>query len=609
MTATALEIASPLPNASGDADAIAAALADPRQRIEAAFVDVGGRLMQCAGLLNRLTGLFETLPKDLESPELAEATEQLAAVGRSAREIAESFAAEHRDLTRLVQVVTAAEHPISDLRRAVKMMGIVAVNARVVAAGIVGDSDDFDVFTTDIATLSDSAAHTIQDFSAVYRQLVDEVHRAADHRADFEAAHAGTLSQLTAKLEDMLQAVTDQRTAAAEGSAETGRVSRHISERIASAVMALQVGDATRQRIEHIETALSTLGGLSRGELPDGVDFAFEHLPDATAAISALSSAQLEGASSTFAGDVAEAEQALDQLASDARTIMAHSRDIYACDINGQSALTTLGTELRRAAAMLRDCEAERRKLEGVLSAVEATVGVLLQHVESVQEIEANMRLVSLNAAVKCAQLGPRGSALNVIARQLRELTGETVEAAHASMGGLSEASALARSFSTDDGDKEMGQVALLERDAFEAIHLLEGVDKRLNDALSVLNRDGPTAIEQLSHAAAGFSGHAAISEAMSDIGLTITAMCETVPNLIAAGRICEPLLHKLYRTYTMEAERRTHQQLFGSASIPAAAVVTTAAAESALDDMFFDDAPPPAAQAEPAGELDDIFF
>src|SRR5690606_34260883 len=140
--------------------------------------------------------------------------------------------------------------PIASLRRAVKMMGIVSVNARVTAAGIVGDSDDFDVFTTDIATLSDSASRTIQEFAQIYRQLTAEVDRAATQRARFESAHADTLSGLARRLTETIGALDRQRSTAAAGSAETGRVSRQIVGRIGSAVMSLQVGDATRQRLE-----------------------------------------------------------------------------------------------------------------------------------------------------------------------------------------------------------------------------------------------------------------------------------------------------------------------------------------------------------------------
>src|SRR5690606_22064094 len=119
---------------------LAGELARPRQDIESAFVAVGARLTEGAALLNTLSKLFEALPEALGGAEVEEATTRLGAVAVRAEELAATFAQEKADLARLVDVVAAANSPIADLKRAVKMMGIVSVNARVTAAGIVGDS-------------------------------------------------------------------------------------------------------------------------------------------------------------------------------------------------------------------------------------------------------------------------------------------------------------------------------------------------------------------------------------------------------------------------------------------------------------------------------------
>jgi hypothetical protein len=565
---------------------LAADLGQSRERIETAFVDVGNSLTQCATLLNRITGVFETLPQDLASPELTEATGRLAAVGQRAQEISTSFAAEQSDVARLVAVVGAADHPISDLRRAVKMMGIVAVNARVVAASVVGEIDDFDVFTTDIRTLSDGAARTIHDFSLVYEQLTAEVHKAAGQRAQFESAHRDTLSGLATRLATNLAEVTSRRQASADGSAETGHVSRQIGQRIASAVMAMQVGDATRQRIEHIEAALVTLADLAGGQTIGELSLAAPDHAAAFADVGALQAAQLGDTNEAFNAEVADAELALTELAADAQTVMTSSHSVYGeGGKSGQSPLTTLSAEMRLAVAVLRNCEAERHKLEEVARAVQATVSVLLTHVEAVQDIEANMRLVSLNAAVKCAQLGPRGRALNVIAMQLRELTSETVVAAEAAMQSLGQAAALAQSFSASSSGEAAGQVAWLEQEAVAAVGMLEAVDRRLNDALGLLNRDGPAAIKLLGHAASGFSGHAEISEALADAHIRLESLAsdDGRRTVSAASR---PLLRVLRKTYTMDAERRIHTNLVGVD--PDAAPEAARAPEPELDDLLF---------------------
>jgi hypothetical protein len=561
--------------------AIGVALAAPREQIESTFVTVGARLTEGAAMLNRITKVFEALPAQLQSPELAEASTRLADVGKQAQTISALFATEQADLARLVEVVGAAEHPISELRRTVKMMGIVAINARVVAASVVGDGDDFDVFTTDIAKLSESASTTIQQFTAAYRQLTDEVGQAARQRSQFENAHADTLSTLAADMETALAELARQRAISADGSAETGRVSRQIVMRIASAVMALQVGDATRQRIEHVETGLAALA-----DLLDGGNLQENDRQTAVMLAGGLQTAQLSAAAEAFEGDVAEAGSALRDLAADARAITDQSRAIYGQgDEAGASSLAALSKAVRHAALVLRDCEAERSKLEQVASAVLATVGVLLSHVEAVQEIEANMRLVSLNAAVKCAQLGPRGAALNVIARQLRELTGETVEAAEASMAGLREAAGLAQSFGAAANGDTAGRVGQLEQEATAALVLLQGVDAALADALATLNRDGPNVIALLGTAAETFVSQASISETMRDLEMQLAGECPPSALAVQTPAIAD-LLSAHRARYTMDAERKIHEKMFGADAAPPPAVEETE--EVDVDDIFF---------------------
>ena len=578
-------LAQSLSPAAGDTAALRAigvALATPREQIESTFVTVGARLTEGAAMLNRITKVFEALPAQLQSPELAEASLRLADVGKQAQTISALFATEQADLARLVEVVGAAEHPISELRRTVKMMGIVAINARVVAASVVGDGDDFDVFTTDIAKLSEGASTTIQQFTAAYRQLTEEVGQAARQRSQFENAHADTLSTLAADMETALAELARQRAISVDGSAETGRVSRQIVGRIASAVMALQVGDATRQRIEHVETGIAALA-----DMLDGGNLQENDRQTAVALAGGLQIAQLSAATEAFEGDVAEAGDALRDLAADARAITDQSRAIYGHgDEAGASSLAALSKAVRHAALVLRDCEAERTKLEQVASAVLGTVGVLLSHVEAVQEIEANMRLVSLNAAVKCAQLGPRGAALNVIARQLRELTGETVEAAEASMAGLREAAGLAQSFGAAANGDAAGRVGQLEQEATAALVLLQGVDRTLADALATLNRDGPSVIALLGTAAETFVSQASISETMRDLEMQLAGECPPSASTAQTPAIADLLAAHRAR-YTMDAERKIHEKMFGADAAP----------------------PPPALEETEEVDVDDIFF
>src|SRR5690606_35665174 len=289
------------------------------------------------------------------------------------------------------------------------------------------------------------------------------------------------------RLGGTLEALAARRQAAAAGSAEPSRVSRQIVGRIGSAVMALQVGDATRQRLEHVEAALGNLADVLADKPVHGLSIGEEAKAETLAALATLQQALLTSAAEDFDREVQEAETALDALAADASVIMERSRNLYGSDNGSASAMAALNAQLRTASAILRDCETERAKLETVATAVHDTVGVLLGHVAAVQDIEANMRLVSLNAAVRCAQLGPRGASLNVIATQLRELTSETVVAAEAAMSQLDQSSELAKAFGAEATGDSAGQIGRLEQQANHALTLLTALDARLAEALGSL--------------------------------------------------------------------------------------------------------------------------
>ncbi len=556
-------------------------LARPRQAIESTFVAVGARLSEGAVLLNTLSKLFEALPEALQGAEVEEALTHLKAVAESASLLSNTFGQEKADLARLVEVVAAANSPISDLRRTVKMMGIVSVNARVTAAGIVGDSDDFDVFTTDIATLSDSASQTIQEFAQIYRQLTAEVDHAASQRARFESTHANTLSGLASSLAETILALDEQRVAALESSAETGRVSRQIVGRIGSAVMSLQVGDSTRQRIEHVESGLAAMAEILAD---DGMDATERE--DVIAVLTNLQQAQLTDIAAAFSQEVEQAEKDLNALASDAGTIMARSRDFQGSGTSKSSAIASLSAQLRAAVSILKDFETERSKLEAVASAVQETVRVLLEHVGAVQDIEANMRLVSLNAAVRCAQLGPRGASLTVIAMQLRELTSETVVAAEAAMNQLDQSTNLAGAFGAAAKGNGAGKVSDLEEQATLALNILAALDTRIASALTRLNTDGPKVTGLLDAAARGLSGQSALAETLDDTALAIAALTgKPAPSTIPSSLL--GVLGQLRRNYTMEAERAIHDQLVPR-DTTGAAEQSEAAVEMDLDAMMF---------------------
>ena len=129
-------------------------------------------------------------------------------------------------------------------------------------------------------------------------------------------------------------------------------------------------------------------------------------------------------------------------------------------------------------------------------------------------------------------------------------------------MASLGEAARLAQSFSASSNGEAAEQVAWLEREAAQSSDLLGGVEQRLNEALLLLDKDGPVVLGHLAEAAGRLAAHEDMSEAIADAALRTAELSADAPGRTAPESA--PLLALLRKSYTMEAERRVHDRFAG---------------------------------------------
>lgn len=536
-------------------------LAGTRAALDACVTSAGSKLMQCVGDLNRNSALFEALPRDIRSEELDRACHGIASIGDRAREVTAAFGRERETVDELSRALAASASPIADLQRSVKMIGILSVNARVVAAEL-GQVAGFEVFTVDIDRLSREAGTTVSRFSDLFRRLRDDLKAVADKRLAFELSHSATLAGLGDKLAARLERVEDRRRSAAAVSERTSETVRQITARVGAVVMSLQSGDRMRQRIEHVEQALAQESGQRTDG--DGTDAPGAHLRE----IGVLQAQQLAAAVEEYDADMASAEDALAGLARDALDMVrAAARLAGRSGGSDEGPISALARELQLAISLLRRCAAERTELDALAGRMASAVAELLAHVEVVQDVEAEMRILSLNAAVKCAQLGSRGRALNVVAQQLRDLTMETVASAEAAVEALRACAGVTDRIRADASGDLAREIGGIEETAQSAVDLLTAIEKRTDEAIRTLETEGPDMASNLENAASDI--RAARTEAAELVdrsarlaeGETPTAMVESddlVVSLLAT-------LDKLRSGYTMEDERRIHDAFAAS--------------------------------------------
>ncbi len=529
-------------------------------RIEAGFLAAGERLAGCSQVLERLLATFDGLVSQHESPDIADAATGLEAVVDDTGAALGTLDRERRLHADLLAAVSRSARPLGDLRRTVRMIGIVAVNARVIAAHT-DDADGIEVFTVDIRTLSAAATETVAEFANRHAKVVEALTASIEQRQRFEALYRGRLEALPAGLTSALERLRDWRTQSASEAGETAQLTRGISVSLGQAVMSLQIGDSTRQRLEHVDAALED-----------------RDRPDANyvAALVSLQTAQLEATIDTFEAETASAIASIDGIA-DAVENIVRGRGTAARGGGVASPLGAVTQMVDEAVGVLEDCAAELQQSQRTIDTVNTAIGELIGYVETVRRIETEMRLVSLNAAIRCARLGDRGRALDVIAQQLRELTRETVSSASEAMAGLEQAGGLMAAMG-DGGRGSHGLDAVRER-ARQSLGSLSGIDADAAAARALLATDGGLIVRDLRATTGLLSDLDAVTEALRDTQLELTArLPEETPDFEAVAGA----LAVLRGQYSMAQEREIFDRVVGTT------MTDEPATDQGADDFLF---------------------
>ncbi|WP_156790749.1 hypothetical protein [Rhodobacter ferrooxidans] len=460
-----------------------------------------------------------------------------------------------------------------DLHWVVRTMSVVALNARVNAAALGGGNAALNTFTEAATGLVSEAGTVIAEISRMMGSM--RLRMAAVEAVSAELQHILGAQRLRS-IGNLCGDLDQFGTALAQSNTEGSALMQHVrSEQgaVATAAMALQIGDATRQRLEHVAHFLQAAAtDLDRDMAPG-------------AQILTLAAAQIRNTKTQHLASISVARDALHR---------AH----HETAIIGRSAMSGGGGERERLAVSLqynlgvlqnamRQCRSTQEHFLNLSGGLSSGLASLLNLLSEVNDIQDRMDRIGMNAVIACSQLGLKGAALKEISVQLRDLAGHAARLFGEMKVGL----------------HKMGQIADLTRDDLsggfgEELLELATVGQTLCDDLAGIEAK-VDAFEmavhlQQGHAASevteGIKALAAHSNAFASLELTALALDRWASqrNTHHLSR-SEALLATAWRTYTMQQERDLHARFFGAPeaeSVPVAEAAPKAAQE--LSDIFF---------------------
>ena len=552
-------------------DAIVA-IEDVSSRIEDVFARVGNQLGRGHIIFKELNQGLAHLSEELSGAEIEGAATALQEIAARLSELAQALPAESALLTTIGKSTAEASSLLKPLFKHIQMITIIARSARIEAASLDGDREGFLAFTQEAYDLGKAVQHSIEGCAKDQQRLSEAVTTASSRQKEFEGRYGGRLVAESVELGAAYSGLRDQRSKSSHLADLASGSTRKIAEAVGGAIISLQAGDSTRQRLEHVCHGLRLATGSGASLVPEPVAS-----DDGGRAICQLQAALLRDAQRGFGGDIGQIIRALTAILHDAGSVVGHGRTLFGGEDGGSSSfLTRIKQTLAHASTLIATCESAGRAVDEALAIVEDTLAKFRQAIAGLAEATVDITLIGMNAGLKASHLGSRGSAFVVIANELKA----TADQVSAGAGRLRpvldgiERSANELKRLRVQGDPT--QLAKLEPQILQALREVEAGNERLGKLMSRLVDEGAE-FEGLMNSAQGLMS--SLGESSASLP-TVAARLETAS---AGAHRPQPqdeaMLDDLFARYTMERERDVHReflQALGLSSNAAARRVET---------------------------------
>lgn len=573
----------------GDGARIAARLESARQVVEGRFLEAGDVLSRAVEGVGALIAGLDSMRGNLDADTVTSTTADLARAAESLKSLPGSLDERRGRVAELVKFGDRLGACIEEMRQHLAYLRVFAINIKITSGGIAAAGPEFAIFAQEIYDCIEMGRTQLDAFNAELMGLDHTLRGALSHEHALARDCVALLPAVPDALRASATAIAAHHAKIVEVAMSVATLARDVQKKVGGGLAALQIGDITRQRIEHVQAGLRFLdesreiAGLS--DAPRARAQAFVHR---------LLGAQLTATAEDFHREVSRIGHNVIGMAADAAELL-RLRDLASGQAPGQGGaaetnfLRDLEGNVGQALELVGDMTAGEQAAENVSRSAAVSARELTERIAGIQNIRADVQMMALNTTLKCSRIGETGKPLGVIAIELRQ------HAIHLEKSAGLTTSALEGLFNAAEalGQREAGQDTE-DGKAAAAATVLSGAVARIHKAgdgvetaLTAVARQGADVVDMLRRAAARFDFH-------KQIGSVLDTAANDLLDMAGDGDIrtddissaLGPLVDRLAKQYTMAHEREVHRTLtegLGAASAQTAEVETVAD-----DDLLF---------------------
>jgi len=564
-----------------------ASIEDVGSRIENVFAEVGSDLGQSHAMFEQLNSGLSALAQELSESTIGPASAALMDIAARLQDLADALPAETALLGHIGENAAQASVLLKEIAKHIHMITIIARSSKIEAASLADDRGGFLSFTQETADLASSVQQTIVTCSKNQEKLTEAVAVALTRQREFVARYHAQLVTASKELTAACDEIRDRQTQSTT-LAELARTSTvRIGGAVGTAIVSLQAGDATRQRLEHICRGLRGLSAetsLVPAEACDAV--AVDPL------ICGLQVMQLKDTIAEFGAEMTTIGQSLRALTTDSSKVVAHGVALYGDrDDDMTSFLAVMKQRISKASALIAACSSVKVAVDQSMAVVDGMLGDFRTAISSLGDTVIDITLIGMNAGLKAAHIGVKGRAFVVIANELKTTADRISAGAKLLEPVVDKIGTAAEQLRGVRIEEQNLNVAETERSIVEALRQIESGNSRLGEMMAHLTRES-TQFQLLVDDA---------TRKMSDLGKNFSGLTSTVARLDAPiptahafsssdARLANAAFDELYSKYTMAREREVHLRYCSRFSFLSAPTVQLSATspENVEDVLFF---------------------
>ncbi|TCM16471.1 methyl-accepting chemotaxis protein [Novosphingobium sp. PhB165] len=546
------------------------ALATVASGLDARFVAAGTALARAYEIVEALIGALESVTNAFERDAAEAAVDNMRGTADRLMRLPVIQSSRRKALISIEQASAALSGQIDQVNRTLSFLRICGLNIKVAAAG----SGDFSGFADMMFAKIDLGEEEMASISREIGWLAEAVPGMFEVEDQLAAECALVVPQVPCKLADDALALQDHQVDLAERAVQISDVARRIRSQVGTALGALQVGDITRQRLEHVADGLLDLDTFLEAPsdlTPDVLEIIAGH---ATALLAAQAADTLD----IFRNEARLLTSSLRGIGPNAAALLELRVSENADEPDGEGVflqmLETSVAEVASVTERLREADARSNRLSNVAS---TTARNLAKRLATVHRITSDVQQMAWNTDLRCYRMGTEGRGLAVVAAEIRGFAATLATIASAIAQSFDGLTAAAATIGGTEEDEPVDAGQALK----ESLDCIRDGGQRMRRGLSELDHGASAVAEILQETTDRIDCEAEVGDPLLEIADRLAVLgqeCADVPEEAVAA--LGDLLGTIAARYTMAREREVHRAFMPNASEDAAPTV----------DMFDDD-------------------